>query len=637
MLCFELDHEGLLSLIVGGIWLRGAHPTLNNRLLTEAEAQIQRDTPDHIQVVYTAKPLPSMRFGVEVQREGTDALLRYWVQGVRGPLDRFGLHFEAVDNVRHYLLSGYTSWDGACCVEAPGEGTQTGYAFTQIIPRFGSGAVVLGAERHDRFQQPFTWMPVGSVLTLTLETLWDRIPPSEDGRCFSEWVRCFHDPSVEGGLRRWAQHVAQAADPGPRLEARPINGWSSWYDLYGHITAENLQETLQHLRQATQQEGLPMRVFQIDDGFMPEYGDWLETTPYFPNGMKSVVDAVHAAGFTPGLWIAPFLVGNRSRLYHDHPEWVLRDHDNGDPVVAWKRYGENRPFKRSEEVYTLDATHPEVMAYLREVFATWRQEWGCEYFKIDFLHLGAMFGPDQVVYFAPGKTRIEVWRSVARMIRQEIGEAYWLGCGCPLWPAVGLVDGIRISGDVGVSWTGQASAQRLLRDLPHRNFTHDVLWQVDPDAILLREQYHYLSGAEVDGLALFAAMSGGVLMTSDALNAFSERRMALWRFILSETRRAPHYPLLGEDDPVTMQWRPPLAEQRLGALFLFNTGDTPQRRTYPFGLLGLEEAFVYDWHAGRGHDTPIDHLSLTLAPHQGRLFFLSSEPIAEAPTQLFEG
>ena len=65
----------------------------------------------------------------------------------------------------------------------------------------------------------------------------------------------------------------------------------------------------QRFRDATR---APFDIFLVDDGFTPEMGDWLETKPQFPNGITPVLGAARSAGFTPGLWIAPFMVGNRS-------------------------------------------------------------------------------------------------------------------------------------------------------------------------------------------------------------------------------------------------------------------------------------------------------------------------------------
>lgn len=62
----------------------------------------------------------------------------------------------------------------------------------------------------------------------------------------------------------------------------------------------------------------PLRIFQVDDGLTSEMGDRRGVKPQFPRGMAPLPGAVAAAGFVPGLWIAPFLVGNRSRPFAAH-------------------------------------------------------------------------------------------------------------------------------------------------------------------------------------------------------------------------------------------------------------------------------------------------------------------------------
>ena len=57
-------------------------------------------------------------------------------------------------------------------------------------------------------------------------------------------------------------------------------------------------------------------------------------------------------------------------------------------------YGEFRWHKRSEEYYVLDVTHPDAEAYIRGVFRTWARDWGCGYFKTDFMHFGSIYGPE---------------------------------------------------------------------------------------------------------------------------------------------------------------------------------------------------------------------------------------------------
>jgi alpha-galactosidase len=206
-------------------------------------------------------------------------------------------------------------------------------------------------------------------------------------------------------------------------------------------------------------------------------------------------------------------------------------------------YGEFRWHKRSEEYYPLDITHPDAEAYIRAVFRTWRS-WGVGYFKTDFMLFGAEYGPDRAVWHRPGLSRIAIWRRMAELIREEIGDALWLGCGCPLWASVGLVDAMRIGRDIGVSWQGDYSAESLLRDQVTRNHASGVLWQADPDCILLRDRFHDLSDEQVRSLALFAGLAGGVLMTSDKLDELSPQRAELFAALLRERRLTSTFPEL---------------------------------------------------------------------------------------------
>ncbi|TSD89976.1 alpha-galactosidase [Mycobacterium sp. KBS0706] len=498
-------------------------------------------------------PVEGGQFRLEVERRdfgGTQGVaFRFMLDGrpTDRPLSALGIEIGRAGPARAYLRTGYHSWDGSFYVTpdrlAGDEKARTGFAMTQLLPREGDGGVVLAALRHDRFQHRFSYRPAADDFAITLETLWDHAP--QDGHAVSEWFALFEHAEVEDGLRAWARAVAEASSLPPRVSDERITGWCSWYNLYAAITEGNLLDHLEGARQA-KAEGLPLRVFQIDDGFTPEMGDWLEVKPQFPRGMAPLLAEIAAAGFVPGLWIAPFLVGNRSRLYRDHPDWVVRQRDRDEPLAYSRFYGEFRWHKRSEEYYVLDITHPGAEAHIRRVFRTWARDWGCRYFKTDFMNAGSEFGPDRARWHRDGLTRIEIWMRMARLIREEIGDALWLGCGSPIFAPVGLVDAMRIGRDIGVSWSGHQSAESLLRDQTTRSFANGILWQADPDCILLRDRFHELSDIEVDSLARFAGLAGGVLMTSDHLGELSPARKALLRELLADGKARPcDFPRLG--------------------------------------------------------------------------------------------
>jgi alpha-galactosidase len=658
------------GLSIQGEWigLEKIYPVLNGNILRETSVNRLVQGENAFALQYTAAELKGGIFTLELVPEGQERCrIRFHLKNYLGILDTFGIFISEIHNIKLFLRNGYHSWDGSSYEEPenslgilpPDACLIQGYGMTQLIPRFGEGSMVIGFDRHDRFQQLFSFSVDKIPVSLAIQTCWDQKETVVGMVNTSEWLELFDHNEVEEALRVWARMVAQSSPIKPRLQTPPITGWCSWYNLYGYISEKVILDHLESFRMENGTDRSPKHVFQIDDGFTPEMGDWLEVKAQFPNGMKYMMDKIRQAGFIPGLWIAPFMVGNRSNLFREHPDWVLHNRKTGKPMVQWKLYGEQRWFKRSEEYFIMDATHPEAFDYLRAVFRLWKNEWGCEYFKTDFMHFGSVYGPSEVEYHTPGRTRIEIWRSVAEMIRQEIGDSIWLGCGCPLWASVGLVDAVRIGGDVGVVWEGRLSAESLLRDLVTRNFPNQILWQIDPDCILLRDRYHYLTQAEVEALAIFAGISGGVIMTSDDFQEMDSSRRSLWRFLLPDNRKRARYPFLGKSsviyrqdsdqttsgrptrmegmnlDPVIVQVRD--GKDRSGplAVFLFNTGQQPAQRSIPLESIGYHGPLaVYEWGATEQITHNQWHIQATLEPHQGKLFLLCRNPLAQLPDTL---
>jgi hypothetical protein len=184
-----------------------------------------------------------------------------------------------------------------------------------------------------------------------------------------------------------------------------------------------------------------------------------------------------------------------------------------------------------------------------------------------------MFGPDEAKWHEEGHSRIGIFMKMMRLIREEIGDSLWLCCGSPLLPPIGLCDAMRIGRDVGVKWSGNQSAESLLRDQTTRNYMGGIFWQADPDCVLLRARFHELTDSQVDSLAWFAGLGGGIVMTSDQLDEVPEsRRKLLAKLIGDGTPFQCDFPELGnEPDAVLVQ--------RAGILLnLFNTGSTDETR-----------------------------------------------------------
>lgn len=486
-----------------------------------------------------------------------------------------------ITGARAYLRNGYQSWDGTYFVPPgtpagtgpPAKAPTLGFAMTALLPAEGKGAVVLGFDRHDRFQTRFRFAGDADTLLIDVETLLDGT-----GETSAETLHLFDGAEVEETLRRWSRRVAAASPLPPRLPKR-LTGWCSWYSLYASIDEPIIREHLHAAQLFRDKHAVSLDIFQIDDGFTPEMGDWLDVKPQFPRGMAPLLAEVAAAGFVSGLWIAPFLVGNRSKLFAAHPDWLVHDRATGKPLVAFHFYGEFRWHKRSEEYHVLDVTHPDAAAYIAHVLRTWTAEWGARYIKADFLLHGAEYGPDRARWHQAGLSRMAIWRRMMTLIREAVGEEVIVsGCGCPLWAGVGLVDAVRIGRDVGVEWHGEYSAESLLRDLQTRNHAHGILWQADPDCILLRDRFHALTDDEVDLLARFAAGAGGVAMTSDHLGELTPARAALFADLLREGTTGCDFPRLGEPGLVLQRRR---ADDAVLGIDRVNPTDQPHDGVLP--------------------------------------------------------
>ena len=83
--------------------------------------------------------------------------------------------------------------------------------------------------------------------------------------------------------------------------------------------------------------------------------------------------------------------------------------------------------------YALDLTHPEVIAWLGDLFHTICDDWGYDYVKIDFIYAGAIDG----IRHDPNVTRAQAYRRGLEAIRDAVGNRFILACGNPIGPSVG--------------------------------------------------------------------------------------------------------------------------------------------------------------------------------------------------------
>lgn len=291
-------------------------------------------------------------------------------------------------------------------------------------------------------------------------------------------------------------------------------GWLSWYHYGPWVTGADIAENSRVLAEGPLM-GLGYRLVQIDDGWQMAYGDWTPNSK-FEHDLRPTAELLRKRDQVLGIWTAPFLVSVGADLAAQAPDdWFVHDATTGERLID--------PIHMSfGPMNVLDASRPPVRRHLRDVFKKLRED-GVGYFKIDFLYAGAYAG-------------IDALRGGVRAIREGAGDAYILGCGTPLQPVVGLVDGCRIGQDTATPIydfeTGAPLARIfgdeviwISRNVASRSFL-DRCFQLDADVALVGAN---LALGQARQLVTVAALSGGPFFASDDLLRLPQERLDLLR------------------------------------------------------------------------------------------------------------
>ncbi len=110
---------------------------------------------------------------------------------------------------------------------------------------------------------------------------------------------------------------------------KPPTGWCSWYCFGPRVTAQQVLDNLDAIA-----KNIPgLKYVQIDDGYQPAMGDWLETGKAFGGDLLGVLKQIRNRGFEPAIWVAPFIAEPNSHLFQQHPGWFMKGED-GKPLPS---------------------------------------------------------------------------------------------------------------------------------------------------------------------------------------------------------------------------------------------------------------------------------------------------------------
>lgn len=407
--------------------------------------------------------------------------------------------------------------------------TSGDYAFTRYEPRpgFFHSFTYTYLRRGDEFEL-FGSLSERNGYTVFYSDMEKHIFSVEkdvEGLTISEPYEMFDIVRFVGGYDEvFDKYFAAMSLPAKKRVDR-LTGYTSWYNYFQKIDENIILRDLKGLSRARES----VNIFQIDDGYEPFVGDWLDYNGRdFPNGMKTIADAVHREGYLAGIWLAPFNVQRgKSRILKEHPDWLIRNPD-GKPQLGCVAWG---------GAYTLDIYNSEVREHLKKVFDTVLNDWGYDMVKLDFLY-------SQCRTPRNNKTRGTIMCEAMDFLRECVGDKLILGCGVPLGPAFGVVDACRISCDVDLSYGGKfynsmsinnelPSAQNAINNSMFRRHLNGRAFLNDPDVFFLRDHNLTFTWEQKLLLAKINNLFGRVLFVSDDAGEYSEAELE----VLKETFR----------------------------------------------------------------------------------------------------
>lgn len=308
------------------------------------------------------------------------------------------------------------------------------------------------------------------------------------------------------------------------LTDKKIKGYTSWYNYYQNISEDIILRDLEAISKKTDK----VNTFQIDDGYQTAVGDWLSINKTkFPNGLKPIVEKIHAKGWQAGLWLAPFGAQKGSKLACEHSDWLVKG-KNGKPIMVGANWG---------GFYAIDIDNTDARAYIKNVFDTVLNDWGFDLVKLDFLYATA-------VVPLHNKTRGQLAYESIDFLRECVGDKQILGCGVQQMPCFGKVEYMRIGADMALSWK-----HNFFRNLTHRedvstpNAIHNSVYRrclngraflCDPDVFLLRRSNIKFTFEQQKVLAKFIKLFGSVLFMSDNVDEYDDEQLAVFNDTLAD-------------------------------------------------------------------------------------------------------
>lgn len=496
-------------------------------------------------------------------------------------------------------INGATYLNGVsvCDMQAPSEvaflsRNQVKSSYDFIVARSENRATVAGSVRFDEDFCCFTVIEDGEIGCFV--PAYARKLRRGD-KVKSNLIVVAAADDIRSGLELYASLThALNADEIRETKSDIRSGWCSWY-YYGQNIDE--EKILLNMRELSER-GADVDCIQVDDGWSVTRGDW-EANERFPHGMKYLADRIKEAGFKAGIWVSPLTADENSALYRDHKDMFVKKRDS-DEVFGY------RP---------LDMSVQKSRDFLYDLFHKLSVEWGYRYIKFDFVLFGVSCGR----HADPSFNGMKNLRAAFEIIRSAVTpDTFLLACSSPMAPALGYVDGIRISMDMFESWQ---SLRTVAAQVLERGFFASVI-RVDPDCVMMRSAENEdadcfrlctRTDREIETYLALIAVSGGTVMLSDKVDLLPPEKLEKFKKLLPPNEKA--------GVPVDMESSsiPSVVDcgERTGirTVVLFNWQNRAETISFPLG----KQCEVYDFFAGE-FVRPTDVLRCVIEPHACKVY-----------------
>ena len=193
----------------------------------------------------------------------------------------------------------------------------------------------------------------------------------------------FHAPAIHQLIAEVPEEILNTAVPDfirkhlgirlSELKEKPTFVYNTWNPFKKVINEKLIKE----LAKAAAAAG--MKEFVIDDGWEDNLGDWGIDKTKFPNGLKPVFDYIKSLGMKPGLWISVGSASSESKIYHQHPEWFVKDKSDHFANLHIAETGD-----RADDAIRSACFSTGWKEYIKEILLKLTLDYGLEYMKLDF-------------------------------------------------------------------------------------------------------------------------------------------------------------------------------------------------------------------------------------------------------------